>query len=184
MTNITIYIFLYYLLFILTIGVILVYFFTLIANLLVKVPFVPTSERIIKHIVKLAKLKKGEKVYDLGCGDGRFLIEAQKKTKTIATGYEVALLPYYLAKIRKYFSGAKIKINMQNFLKANLADANVIYCYLGPDVMTTIGEKIKKECRKGTRLYSNSFSIKNMKPKKVWKKNPDKKLPTIYLYQF
>ena len=146
-------------------------------------PFVPTSRRIINHVIKLARLKKGEKVYDLGCGDGRFLIEAQKHTKISATGYENAALPYLLAKIRQYISGAKIKISMQNFFKVNLSDANVIYCYLGPDVMTKIGNKIRKECKKGTRIYSNSFSIKDMKTKRVWKRNPEKKLPTIYLYE-
>jgi len=161
----------------------MVYFITLVTNLWDKVPFVPTSQRIVNHVIKLAKLKKGEKVYDLGCGDGRFLLEAQKKTKVEAVGYENALLPFLLAKFRKFINSAKINIKMNNFFKADLSDANVIYCYLGPDVMPTLGKKFKSECKKGTRIYSNSFSIKNLEPKKVWPRDKKNKLPTVYLYQ-
>lgn len=173
----------YYLLFAFTVGLVFVYFITLLVNLWDKVPFVPTSKRITKHIINLTDLKKGEKVYDLGCGDARFLIEAQKRTESEAVGYENALLPYLLAKLKKFLNSAKINVNMSNFFNADLSDANVIYCYLGPDVMPRLAEKFKKECKKGTRIYSNSFSISTMRPKKVWKRDKSKRLPTIYMYQ-
>ncbi len=173
----------YYLLFACTIGLVFVYFVTLLVNLWDKVPFVPTNKKIIKYIINLSELKKGEKVYDLGCGDGRFLIEAQKKTDSEAVGYENALLPYLLAKFKKFINTATIKINMSNFFNADLSDANVIYCYLGPYIMPRLAEKIKKECKKGTRIYSNSFSISTMKPTKIWQKDKAKKIPTVYMYQ-
>ncbi len=173
----------YYLLFAFTIGLVFVYFVTLLVNLWDKVPFVPTSKRVINYVIQLCDLKKGDKVYDLGCGDARFLIEAQKKTGREAVGYENALLPFLLAKFRKYINSAKINVKMNNLFNADLSDANVIYCYLGPDVMPRLAEKFKKECKKGTRIYSNSFSISTMKPQKIWQTNKSKRLPTIYMYQ-
>ena len=173
----------YYIVFVLTVILIGLYFMTLMANLLAQVPFVPTRGKVIKHIVSLARLKKGEKVYDLGCGDGRFLLEAEKRTGIRGIGYENAIIPYLLAKLRKHINKAKMEIKMENFFRADLSDADVIYCYLGPEAMTALNKKFQKECRKGTRIYSNSFSIKDVNPYKIWPRDEKKKLPTVYLYK-
>lgn len=156
---------------------------TAMVNLFIRVPYVPSKKRIVHHIIKLAKLKNGEKIYDLGCGDGRFLIEAKKHANVEAVGFEAAPIPYLLAHLQKWLNGVNITILMQNFFKANLRDADVIFCYLGPKSMTALANKFKKECHKGTRLYSHTFSMKGLKPAKVWPKNRELKLPTIYLYQ-
>lgn len=171
-----------YLMLIVAIAFTFLVFSTIITNLMVKVPFVPSRMRIIRHVAKLANIQKNDNVYDLGCGDGRFLIEADKYTSQPLTGFEQAPLPYLMAKIRTLFNKKNIHIIMQNFLRANLRDADVIYCYLGPEAMIDVGKKIRKECRKGTRIFSNTFSITDMKPTKVWPKDKSRKLPTLYLY--
>lgn len=157
--------------------------FTAMVNLFVKAPYVPSKKRTIEYILKLAKLKSGENVYDLGCGDGRFLIEAQKIADIKATGFEAAPIPYLLAILQKYLYKAKMKILFGNFFKKHLGNADVIFCYLGPEVMAKLAKKFKNECRKGTRIFSSTFHMKGMEPVKVWPKNPKQKLPTIYLYQ-
>lgn len=167
----------------LIVGLTFLLLLTAIINLFIRVPYVPSKKRIVQHIIKLAKLKNGEKIYDLGCGDGRFLIEAKKKANVEAVGFEAAPIPYLLAHLKKWLSGVNIKILMHNFFNVNLSDADVIFCYLGPETMTALAKKFKKECHKGTRIYSHTFSMQGMKPAKVWPKNPQLKLPTIYLYQ-
>lgn len=171
-----------YLLLIASIAFTFLVFSTIITNLLVRVPFVPSRMRVIKHVARLADIKKTDKVYDLGCGDGRFLIEADKYTDKPVTGFEQAPLPFLMAKLRTMFNRNNIQIVMKNFLRANLHDADLIYCYLGPETMIDIGKKVRKECRKGTRIMSSTFSIADMEPAQVWPKDKKKKLPTIYLY--
>lgn len=158
-------------------------FATIISNIMAKVPFVPSNKRVIRHIAKLADIQKDEHVYDLGAGDGRFLFEAEKYTSKPVIGFENALLPYAITKIKNFFRKANIRIHMKNFMRADFSNADLIYCYLGPDVMPAIAEKIQQDCRKGTRILSHTFSIKTMKPEKVWKKDKKKKLPSIYLYK-
>ena len=46
-------------------------FATVISNLLLKVPFVPSSKRVIQHIAKLANIKKDDQEYNIGFADGR-----------------------------------------------------------------------------------------------------------------
>jgi hypothetical protein len=156
---------------------------TVIVNLFIRVPFVPSKKRVISRVLDLAKLKDGEKVYDLGCGDGRFLIEAEKRAKIIATGFEAAPIPLLMAYLFKWVSRAKFRISTGNFFKADLSPADVIFCYLGPETMADLAGKFKKECRKGTRIYSHTFHMEGMTPAKVWARDKAIKMPTIYLYE-
>ena len=119
-------------------------------NLFYRVPYVPSKMRVVKKMVEVAKLKKGDIVYDLGCGDGRLLLEAEKNKEVETRGYEAAPIPFLLAHLKKLFHHSRMKIYPSNFIKANLSDANVIFCYLGPETMTELSNKLKKECRKGT----------------------------------
>jgi DNA-directed RNA polymerase beta subunit len=54
-------------------------------------------------------IKKGEKVYDIGCGDGRMVYLAAKDYKANAVGLELSPLVYALAKIRQFFWRSKAK---------------------------------------------------------------------------
>ncbi|HVW85247.1 MAG TPA: hypothetical protein VHB50_11230, partial [Bryobacteraceae bacterium] len=42
------------------------------------VPYVPTTPEAVNAMLKLADVKPGDTVYDLGCGDGRIVIAAAK----------------------------------------------------------------------------------------------------------
>lgn len=144
--------------------------------LLAKVPYVPTKKKAIKKILDNVKLNDNDVVYDLGCGDGRFLMEAEKKYGVLGIGYELAIIPYLLALIKKHFFKLKMKIHLKNFFQTDLKDANIIFCYLYPELMDKVSKKIEKECQKGTRVISNTFQIKNKTPFQV--------LDNIYIYKF
>ena len=161
----------------------LVLLITVILNIFYLVPFVPSKKSVIENIITLAGFKKGEKVFDLGCGDARFLIEAEKKAGIAGTGFEVAHLPLLLAYFNKLIHKSKIQIMMQNFYKADLSKADTIFCYLLPETMDRLSKKFQTECKKGTRIFSHTFHINNMKPVKVWTADKKNKQPTIYLYQ-
>jgi len=51
-------------------------------------PYYPTPEKIVEQMLKLGELKPGEKMFDLGSGDGRIVIMAAKKFQADATGVE------------------------------------------------------------------------------------------------
>lgn len=148
------------------------------------VPFVPSKMRVVSKMIEAAHLKKDETVIDLGCGDGRLLLEAEKKTKGIhAIGFEIAPLVFVLAWMRKIWSGSKFQLRFQSLFRANLKNANVIFCYLFPNVMKPLAAKIRLECKPGTRIISNTFSIPELAPAShVYSKNAELGLPTIYVY--
>ena len=52
-------------------------------------PFVATPWPTVERILKEAKIKPGQILFDLGCGDGRFIHLATKKYQAKATGFEI-----------------------------------------------------------------------------------------------
>ena len=58
------------------------------------VPYVPTHPKVVTAMLKMASVKEGETVYDLGCGDGRIVIAAARQ---VGVGCEHALQPLLFA---------------------------------------------------------------------------------------
>jgi len=52
-------------------------------------PYYPTPETIVQKMLQLGALKAGEKMYDLGSGDGRIVIMAAQKFHAEAVGVEL-----------------------------------------------------------------------------------------------
>jgi predicted RNA methylase len=52
------------------------------------VPYVPTPEPVVNAMLKLAQVRRGDVLYDLGSGDGRIVIAAAKRT-TCGTGVDI-----------------------------------------------------------------------------------------------
>src|SRR5437763_15775161 len=52
-------------------------------------PYYPTPESIVEKMLQLGGLKAGEKMFDLGSGDGRIVIMAAEKFHANAVGVEV-----------------------------------------------------------------------------------------------
>ena len=121
-------------------------------------PLFSTKKRNIKKILEQITITNNANIYELGCGFAWFLTIAEKKFPYAKyVGIEYSFLPYMFSKIRLKILGSNIKLIKQNFLKTNLSDADIIYCYLIPDMMERLSKKIKNECRPGTKIISHRF---------------------------
>lgn len=144
-------------------------------------PFVPTPMKAVHKVLKHAGIKKGQKIYDIGAGDGRFIHFAEKDYQANATGFELDPFVYFLAKIRQWFFGWKGKMVRSNFLNHNISDANVVLCYMLPKTLARFQKKFDKELKKGARVVSYAFHIGTWKPKKIIPKRG--KISKIFIYE-
>ena len=148
------------------------------------VPFISTSARLHDTILQAAEIKKGERVYDLGCGKASLLIRASK-IGALGEGYEISLWPYVWARWNIWINRAPVRIHLRNFFKADLSQADVVFCYLFPEVMVKLEEKFLKELKPGARVVSHAFKLPNLEPAEVIRTNEDNpELGRILVYRF
>lgn len=131
-----------------------------------KVPYCPTPNVALDEIIKELKIQPNQIIYDLGCGDGRFLFAAEKfGAKTF--GYEISLPSYLRAQFYIKKRRLKTKIYFKNFYKANLNNADVVFCFLTKRVIGEVEKLLINNLKKGATVvvYTDVFS--SLKPFKT-----------------
>jgi hypothetical protein len=99
-----------------------------------------------------------------------------------ALGFEVNPLAYLTARVLG-LSTPGIRIQRGNFWHKELGDADVVFCYLFPDVMERLAGKLEKELRPGTRVISCNFPLPGWRADKVLRPDSPRHNDPIYLYR-
>jgi cyclopropane fatty-acyl-phospholipid synthase-like methyltransferase len=142
-------------------------------------PWIPTSRKTIRKMLQLARLKPGETLYDLGCGDGRIVIDAAKDFGALAVGIEIDPIRYYWAKLsilRLKLQG-NTKVILGNFFKNNLSQADVVTLYLLQETNVKLMKKLSEELKPGARIVTKTFTIPG------WQTTRQDKQAKIYVYE-
>lgn len=115
-------------------------------------------------MVELSGIKPGEKVADLGSGDGRISVAFAKAGGKV-TGYE--LNPKLVAASQQIILEQKLNSQItvleQDFWDVDLSSFDVIAVYPMPDIMKHLEEKLLKEMRPGSRVLTNYYEFPNWK---------------------
>jgi precorrin-6B methylase 2 len=133
------------------------------------VPFVPTSEAVVGAMLKLANVRRGDVVYDLGCGDGRIVITAAKRYGVRGVGIDID--PERIETSRRNAAaagvGRRVEFRTQNLFDADIAEASVVTLYLLPDVNRKLMPKLLADLKPGTRVVSHAFDMGDWEPERV-----------------
>ncbi len=132
------------------------------------VPYVPTRENVVDAMLQMADVKKGDVVYDLGCGDGRIVITAAKNHGATGVGFDIDPERIAEANANAKTAGVtdKVKFVNANLFEADLSKATVITLYLLPSVNMKLRPKIL-DLKPGTRIVSHAFDMGDWKPEKT-----------------
>ena len=144
--------------------------------------YVSTSRAKIAAFINAVPMRADQTLVDLGCGDGRVLREAQKRYGVHTIGYEINPMAYLKARIFS-FGQNKIKIRREDFWEADLSDADVVFCYLYPDVMKKLAAKLAVGLKPGTLVVSSNFSLPGFVPSKVLRLENSWHNDPIYVYR-
>lgn len=131
-------------------------------------PFVRSKKDKIQTMIRLADIKPGMRIMDLGSGDGSILIEAAR-AGAAGTGVEINpfLVPYSQWRIRRAGFADTIHILKQDFRAADLSNADVIFVYLLPRALKKLESRFAQDLTPGTRIISNSFKLPGWRPETV-----------------
>jgi hypothetical protein len=145
--------------------------------------YVSTSRVRISAFLDAVTMKAGQLLVDIGCGDGRVLRQVRRRYGVRAVGYEVNLLAYVKAKLL-CFGRKNIQINWRNFWAVDLSDADVVFCYLFPDVMKDLAAKLESDLKPGAVVVSCNFHLPGFSPERVLRPGNSLHNDPIYVYRF
>ena len=131
-----------------------------------EVPYVPTHERIVAEMLKVAKVGKNDVLYDLGSGDGRIPITAAKRFGTRGVGVDID--PVRITEARENAKKAgvtdKVKFMQQDLFETDIKEATVVTLYLLPEVNMRLRPKLLADLKPGTRVVSHNYDMGDWKP--------------------
>jgi predicted RNA methylase len=150
-------------------------------------PFYPTPLSIVQKMLETASLAAGEKMFDLGSGDGRIVIMAASKFKADATGVELdeSLARQSSDEIRRRGLDKTARIIHGDILKQDYSSADVVSAYLLPAAMQLVRPILEKQLKKGARVVAHDFEMTGWTPEKIENIEDDGegRSHTIYFYR-
>ena len=150
-------------------------------------PYYPTPETVVEEMLKMVGTKPGEKMYDLGSGDGRIVIMAAKKFDADATGveFDADLYRQSSERIKALGLEKKARIIHGDIMAQDYSDANVITVYLLPISNDRVRPMLEKQLKPGTRIVAHDFEFSGWNADKVLHIEDDGegRSHTLFLYK-
>ena len=131
--------------------------------------YVPTPQPVVNKMLEMAEVKKGDVVYDLGCGDGRIVITAAKNYGVKAVGFDIdpERVKEALENVRTNKVGHLVTIRQADIFEQDLTPASVVTLYLLPDLNVRLMPQLEK-LKPGSRIVSHDFDMRGAKPIKTF----------------
>jgi SAM-dependent methyltransferase len=128
-------------------------------------PYVPTPPEVIDAMLKLATVREGDTLYDLGSGDGRVIIKAAEKFRanTVGIEFDVELCKVTQLAIREHQLEGRVRVIQGDILEQDLGEASVVTAYLLPNSLGKIAPLLQTQLKKGTRVLSVNDEIPGWK---------------------
>jgi len=132
----------------------------------IEVASIPTPMETVTEMLRLANLKKGDILYDLGSGDGRIPLEAAKTYGVRAIGIEIKpkLVDEANERARQEGVGNLAKFLHADMFRMSYRDAAVVTLYLSDELNLRLLPKLLRELRPGARIVSHDFRMGNWQP--------------------
>lgn len=148
----------------------------LISTVIRGAPFVPARPAAVARMVELSEVKPGERIADLGSGDGRIVI-AMARAGAIAHGYEInpVLVWWSRVRIRREGLSERAFVHFGSFWRQIFSDFDVITLFGTKHIMKALEKKLKKELKPSARVVSYVFAFP------AWEYT--QKESAIFLYQ-
>jgi len=130
------------------------------------VPYVSTPHEVVEAMLKLARVGPSDLVYDLGCGDGRFVITAAQAFGARGVGIDIdpARIAEANAAARREGVADRLRFLQQDLFTVDLSPATVVTLFLLPELNDRLAPKLRRELREGARIVSHRWTIRGWVP--------------------
>ena len=144
------------------------------------VVYVPTPQHVVEDMLRLADVRKGDVLYDLGSGDGRIPVTAARRYGVRAVGIDIDPTRIREAQQNAQKSGVTrlVRFRQQDLFQTDLREATVVTLYLLPELNLRLRPRLLEQLRPGTRVVSHQFDMGDWQPDKTLESGS----ATLYLW--
>jgi SAM-dependent methyltransferase len=121
------------------------------------VPYVPTPIAVVDAMLDIAQVRRGDTLYDLGCGDGRIVVRAAVRFGCRGVG--VDLDPQRVKEAKEN----ALKSGVQGLTRFEVGDV-FEFDFSGASVNLKLRPRLLAELKPGTRIVSHDFDMGDWKP--------------------
>jgi SAM-dependent methyltransferase len=124
-------------------------------------PFVVSPDAVVERMLYLAQPKAGERLVDLGSGDGRIVIEAAKRFGARGLGVDIDPRLVQLARANAKRAGVEslVSFEVQDLFETDLRGVSVVTMYLLPEVNLQLLPRLIAQLKPGARIVSHDYDL-------------------------
>lgn len=150
-------------------GLVLVWFLSVVGPFFWGAPWVPMPLERARQMLALAQVQPGERVWDLGSGDGRLLRLAVREFGARAVGVEIEPLRAFLSQLALRLQGleGRAQVLRGNIFETDLSQADVVTLYLLPKALARLGPQLQAQLKPGARIVTLTYPLPGWEPQQV-----------------
>jgi SAM-dependent methyltransferase len=128
--------------------------------------YLPTPQRVVDAMLRLANVGPDDVLYDLGSGDGRIPITAARRYGIRAVGIELDARKIAEARCNARESGVeqRVEFRQADVFEADFRKASVVTLFLFPEMNRRLRPRLRAELAPGTRIVSHRFDLGDWPP--------------------
>lgn len=124
------------------------------------VPYVPTPQAVVDKMLEMGKVGRRDRLFDLGCGDGRIVVTAAKRG---ARGVGIDIDPQRIREANQNAKDAgvtdRVEFRVGDLFASDFSRATVVTLYLLPDINQKLRPILWRQLKVGTRVVSHDFDM-------------------------
>jgi SAM-dependent methyltransferase len=123
--------------------------------------YVPTPTEVVTEMLRIAEVKPGDVIYDLGSGDGRIVIAAVKEfgaSRGVGIDLDPARTAEAQANARAAGVADKVTFLTQDLFQSDFSEATVVAVYLLPQLLQRLVPAFRG-LKPGTRIVSHNYDF-------------------------
>ena len=124
-------------------------------------PFVVSPDAVVERMLYLAQPRAGERLVDLGSGDGRIVIEAAKRFGARGLGVDLdpRLVELSRENAKRVGVEALASFEVRDLFETDLRGVNVVTMYLLPEVNLKLVPRLLAQLKPGARIVSHDYDL-------------------------
>ena len=128
--------------------------------------YIPTPEKVVAHMLRLAQVGRNDLLYDLGSGDGRVVIAAARKFGAAGVGVDLNPRRIEESNEKAVLLGIRDRVRFvaRNLFDVHIRKATVVLLSLNETVNMKLRPRLLGELKPGTRIVSHDFGMGDWSP--------------------